>query len=200
MIFICILDDYGYVIDADLKVFDDVASNPAWEIQSDIALEVYEKHSHRVFEGCGDPGTTATPSRLFPGLPLIDRDFNKTIWGSPGFPCSVIPPEKMKRRLPKPTTPKRKAAEYQTPSVPPAVLATVPDNQTPSAAPTILATVPDKRDDSQTPSAAPTVLDTVPRKTMIPMSAAATPQIRAVKEVGLARSKNHRLSREQNFQ
>ena len=40
VIFICILDDYDYVLDAEFKVFDDDASNHAWEIQSDIALEV----------------------------------------------------------------------------------------------------------------------------------------------------------------
>lgn len=55
------------------------------------------------------------------------------------------------------------------------------------------------RDEHQTPSAAPKVVTTVPRKTMIPMSAA-TPQIRAVKEVGLARSKHHLLNHQQNFE
>lgn len=307
LVFLYVLDDYGYVLDADFRVFDDAASNFAREIESDTSLDVFGERSRRVFEGCGDPGAIATPWRLFPEPPRIDRYFNETIWGSPGLPSTVIPPEKLKSRLPKPATPKLKAAkkrdgyqtlsaaptvltpmpdngdevqtllttstvfalvpdsrdEVQTPSATPTVLAPVPDNgdevqtpsaaatviapvpedreevqtplaatkvlapvpdhrdevqtastgptvltpspegqnedQIPSAAPTVHAPGPDSQEEDQTPSTAPMVLATVPRKTMIPMSAP-NPHIRAVREVGLARSKNHLLSHEQNLE
>lgn len=153
LVFLYVLDDYGYVLDADFKVFDDDASNSAWEIESNTALEV-----------CTDYGANVTPSRIFPGPPRTDRDFNKTIWGSPGLLSTVIPPERIKSRLPKPTTPKRKAANnrnvYQTPSSD--LSESREEYQTISAAPKVLALLSDNRDENQTPSATPIILTPVP--------------------------------------
>lgn len=111
LVFLYVLDDYGYVLDADFKVFDDEGSNSAWEINKDQNLEVDGRRSYEVFEGCGDPGAIVTPARLFPRPRQIDRDFNETIWGSPGLPAASLPPEKIKSRLPVPVTPKRKTAD-----------------------------------------------------------------------------------------
>ncbi len=110
LVFLYVLDNYGFVLDADFKVFDDEGSNSAWDINKKQTLEADGKRSYRVFEGYRDSGTTVTPRRLFPEPRQIDRDFNETIWGSPGLPAAIRPPEKIKSRLPVPATPKLKAA------------------------------------------------------------------------------------------
>lgn len=74
LVFLYVLDDYGYVLDADLKVFDDEGSNSAFEINKEQTLEADGKRLY-----CGDSGTTVTPRRLFFRPWPIDRDFNKTI-------------------------------------------------------------------------------------------------------------------------
>lgn len=130
MVFLYVLDDYGYVLDADFKVFDDEGYSSAWEIDNDQTQEVNGRRSYRVFEGNGEPGAILTPQRLSPGPRRIDRGFNETIWGSPGLPAAVRPPEKIESRLPVLATPKRKAADKpdkgETIPVPPRVLSTVP--------------------------------------------------------------------------
>ena len=99
MVFLYVLDDYGYVLDADLKVFDGEGINKEQTLEADGKRSYY-----------GDSGTTVTPQRLFPRPRPIDRDFNKTIWGSPDLPVAVHPPEKIKSRLPVPAAPNLKAA------------------------------------------------------------------------------------------
>ena len=132
LVFLYVLDDYGYVLDADFKVFDDEGFNSAWEINKDQTLEVDSRSSYRVFEGCGDPGAHVTPERLFPRPRLIDREFNETIWGSPDLPAAVLPLAKIKSRLPISVIAKRKAADKP-----------VKDEKLP-VAPTVLTTVTHK--------------------------------------------------------
>lgn len=79
LVFLYVLDDYGYVLDADFKVFDDEGFNSAWEINKDQTLEVDFRSSYRASEGCGNPGANVTPERLFP-RPRWINEFNETIW------------------------------------------------------------------------------------------------------------------------
>lgn len=99
LVFLYVLDAYGYVIDAEFKVFDDGATNSASEIHEEQNEESDWRRSYY-----GNSG------RLFPRSRLIDRDFNKTIWGSPYLPADYRPPEEIKSRLPVPATPKLKTA------------------------------------------------------------------------------------------
>lgn len=110
MVFLYVLDDYGYVLDADFKVFDDGGYNSAWDINKRQTLKADGKGAYRVSEDYRDSGTIVTRRRLFPEPRPIDLDFNLTIWGSPDLPVAVLPPEKIKSRLPVPATPKVKAA------------------------------------------------------------------------------------------
>lgn len=109
LVFLYVLDDYGYVLDADFKVFDDDGYNSAWDINKKQTGETDRRHSYHKFDDNGDP-SIVTPRRLFPDPRPINRDFNATIWGSPFLRAAICPPEKIKSRLPVLATPRLKAA------------------------------------------------------------------------------------------
>ena len=106
LVFLYVLDDYGYVLDADLKVFGDEAFNSTCEIDEDQTINDERKRSNY-----GDSGNIVTPRRLFPRSRPADREFNKSIWGYPSLPADVHPPEKIKSRLPVSITPRLKVAD-----------------------------------------------------------------------------------------
>ena len=129
LVFLYVLDDYGYVLDADFKVFDDDGYNSAWDINKKQTWETDGKHSYQKFDGNGDP-SIVTPRRLFPEPRPIDRNFNATIWGSPFLRAAICPPEKIKSRLPVLATPRLKATvklenDETTPAATPRALSTL---------------------------------------------------------------------------
>lgn len=95
LVFLYILDDYGYVVDADLKFFGDEASNSACEINEDQT-----RNDDRTRSKYGDSGHSLTAPKLFPRSRPADRDFNQIIWGSPGLPADISPPKKLKSKPP----------------------------------------------------------------------------------------------------
>lgn len=75
-----------------LKVFGDEAFNSICEIDEAQTINDDRKRSNY-----GDSGNIVTPQRLFlRSRRPADREFNKSIWGSPSLPADVYPPEKIK--------------------------------------------------------------------------------------------------------
>lgn len=174
LVFLYVLDDYGYVLNADFKVFDDDSSNSAWDINKKQTWETEGKHSYRIFEGNGDP-SIVSPRRIFPKPRPIDRDFNITIWGSPFLPAAVCPPEKIKSRLPVLATPRLRAAVKR-------------GNERGN----------ERGNDKTIPAATPRALPTLTSKTMIPIFPA-TPRGKVVTTVGLSMSEHKPLRHTQNI-